>query len=75
MSTVKDTPFVEECLKTGFWRRDSADHPVAPGMIHHSDAGSQYTSIRFSEIVALEGLVAAMGPSAALTTTRPPKPR
>jgi putative transposase len=27
----------------------------------HSDAGSQYTSIRFSEIVALEGLVASIG--------------
>jgi transposase InsO family protein len=61
ISTVKDTPFVEECLKMALWRRDDAGHPVAAGMIHHSDAGSQYTSIRFSETVALEGLVASIG--------------
>lgn len=30
-------------------------------MIHHSDAGSQYTSIRFTETVDLEGLVASIG--------------
>ena len=30
-------------------------------MIHHSDAGSQYTSIRFTETVALEGLIASIG--------------
>lgn len=30
-------------------------------MIHHSDAGSQYTSIRFTETVALEGLTASIG--------------
>ncbi|MGV8885520.1 MAG: IS3 family transposase [Microbacteriaceae bacterium] len=61
VSTAKDTPFVEECLKMALWRRDHAGHPVAAGMIHHSDAGSQYTSIRFSETVALEGLVASIG--------------
>ncbi|NYJ18532.1 transposase InsO family protein [Leifsonia psychrotolerans] len=60
-STVKDTPFVEECLKMALWRRDHAGHAVKPGMIHHSDAGSQYTSIRFTETVVLEGLVASIG--------------
>ena len=30
-------------------------------MIHHSDAGSQYTSIRFTETLALEGLSASIG--------------
>jgi putative transposase len=30
-------------------------------MIHHSDAGSQYTSIRFTETVVLEGLTASIG--------------
>ncbi len=38
-------------------RRDA----VRPGLIHHSDAGSQYTSIKFTETVALEGLVASIG--------------
>ncbi len=40
-STVKDTPFVEACLKMALWRRDNSGHAVEPGMIHHSDAGSQ----------------------------------
>ncbi|TFD13525.1 IS3 family transposase [Cryobacterium sp. TMT1-2-2] len=60
-STVKDTPFVEVCLNMALWRRDNAGHTVQPGLIHHSDAGSQYTSIRFTETVALEGLVASIG--------------
>ncbi|WP_105033802.1 IS3 family transposase [Cryobacterium aureum] len=60
-STVKDTPFVEVCLNMALWRRDNAGHTVQPGLIHHSDAGSQYTSIKFTETVALEGLVASIG--------------
>lgn len=61
ISTVKDTPFVEACLAMALWRRDHAGHPVQRGLIHHSDAGSQYTSIRFTESVALEGLIASIG--------------
>ena len=41
-------------------RRDyagHAGHAVQPGLIHHSDANSQYTFIKFTETVALEGLV------------------
>ncbi|MFT2816893.1 hypothetical protein [Leifsonia sp. A12D58] len=48
-------------MKMALWRRDHAGRPVSPGMIHHSDAGSQHTSIRFTETVALEGLVASIG--------------
>ena len=58
---VKDTSFVEACLRMALWRRDQTDRPIEPGMIHHSDAGSQYTSIRFTETVALEGLTASIG--------------
>ncbi|TFC79302.1 hypothetical protein E3O45_04285 [Cryobacterium sp. TMS1-20-1] len=60
-STVKDTPFVEVCLNMALWCRDHAGHAVRPGLIHHSDAGSQYTSIKFTETLALEGLVASIG--------------
>jgi putative transposase len=60
-STIKDTPFVEACLRMALWRRDHTGRPVNRGMIHHSDAGSQYTSIRFTDTVALEGLVASIG--------------
>jgi len=41
VSTVKDTAFVEACLRMALWRRDHTGHPIMPGMIHHSDAGSQ----------------------------------
>lgn len=60
-STVKDTPFVEACLQMALWRRDHTGRPVLPGMIHHSDAGSQYTSIRFTDTLVLEGLAASIG--------------
>lgn len=60
-STVKDTSFVEVCLAMALWRRDKSGYRIQRGLIHHSDAGSQYTSIRFSETVALEGLVASIG--------------
>lgn len=60
-ATVKDVAFVEACLRMALWRRDHTGRPVPPGMIHHSDAGSQYTSIRFTETLALQGLSASIG--------------
>jgi putative transposase len=60
-ATIKDVAFVEDCLAMALWRRDQAGRPVRPGMIHHSDAGSQYTAIRFTDTLALEGLVASIG--------------
>jgi putative transposase len=59
--TVKDVAFVEACLRMALWRRDHTGRPVPAGMIHHSDAGSQYTSIRFTETLALQGLSASIG--------------
>jgi putative transposase len=43
------------------WRRDHANRSVASGLIHHSDAGSQYTSIAFAETLVLEGIAASIG--------------
>ncbi len=60
-STTKDVNFVEQCLQMALWRRDHTSRPVPAGMIHHSDAGSQYTSVRFTETLALEGLSASIG--------------
>jgi transposase InsO family protein len=40
-STVKDTAFVEHCLRMALWRREQTGRPVPAGLIHHSDAGSQ----------------------------------
>lgn len=60
-STTKDVTFVEQCLTMALWRRDHTDRPAPPGMIHHSDAGSQYTSVRFTETLALQRLSASIG--------------
>jgi transposase InsO family protein len=44
------------------WDRHRQGHPVIPGaLIHHHDAGSQYTSLRFTEHLALEGIAPSIG--------------
>jgi len=43
------------------WVRERADQPVGRGLVHHSDAGSQYTSIRYSERLADAGALASIG--------------
>jgi transposase InsO family protein len=60
-AATKDVAFVEQCLNMALWRRDHAGRPVPDGMIHHSDAGSQYTSIRFTETLTLQRLSASIG--------------
>ena len=60
-ATVKDTAMVTTALKMALWRRDHAEHRVVAGLIHHSDAGSQYTSIAFAETLVLEGIAASVG--------------
>ncbi|MGI8722944.1 MAG: IS3 family transposase [Geodermatophilaceae bacterium] len=61
IATVKDVAFVEACLKMALWRRDHHGQPIPAGMVHHPDAGSQYTSIRFTETLVLEGLAVSVG--------------
>ncbi|WP_458781236.1 IS3 family transposase [Arthrobacter sp. D3-16] len=60
-STVKGTAFVEHCLRMALWRRQHTGRPAPAGLIHHSDAGSQYTSIRYTDTLALEGLQPSIG--------------
>jgi len=60
-STIKTTPLVTTALRAALWRRDRAGHPAAAGLVHHSDAGSQYTSIHFAETLQLEGIAASIG--------------
>jgi putative transposase len=58
---VKNTAMVTTALKMALWRRDHEGRRVEDGLIHHSDAGSQYTSIAFAETLSLEGIAASIG--------------
>lgn len=42
------------------WVRDQAGHDVT-GVIQHSDAGSQYTALRYSDRLAQVGAIASIG--------------
>lgn len=49
-------------LRIALWDRDRQGTPVEPGqLLHHSDAGSQYTSIKFTEHLDLEGIAPSIG--------------
>ncbi|MFE2280039.1 IS3 family transposase [Streptomyces sp. NPDC059454] len=61
-ATVKETVFVPDALEMAIWQRDRDQHPVQPGeLIHHSDAGSQYTSFRLAEHLDVAGIAASIG--------------
>ena len=61
-ATDKRTDLVLTPLRIALWERDRHGHPVQPGqLLHHSDAGSQYTSVRFTEHLAMEGIAPSIG--------------
>lgn len=58
----KHTDLVTTPLRMALWERDRAGTPVQPGeLVHHSDAGSQYTSVKLTEHLALEGIQPSIG--------------
>lgn len=61
VSASRSAALVVKALKVATWRRDHHGHPVESGLIHHSDAGGQYTSVRFTESLALQGIAASIG--------------
>jgi putative transposase len=50
------TDLVLDALEQAIWSRTGAE-----GVIHHSDRGSQYLSIRYTERLAESGIVASVG--------------
>ena len=49
-----------DALEMALWTRARAGEPV-DGVVHHSDAGSQYTSIRYATRLADAGALASIG--------------
>ncbi len=61
-ATNKQVDLVMTPLRMAMWERDRQGHPVRSGqLIHHSDAGSQYTSTRLTDHLALQQIAASIG--------------
>lgn len=68
--TTKPAELVLVPLRMAAWSRGQQGHPIIrDNLIAHSDAGSQYTALRYTEHLALEGIAASIGPSGTPTTT------
>lgn len=60
--TSKHIDLVMIPLRMALWERGRQGHPVTAGeLIAHADAGSQYTSLRFTEHLDLEGISPSIG--------------
>lgn len=56
------TELVLTALRMAIWQRAHDGHPIQPGSLRaHSDAGSQYTSLRYTERLALEQIQPSIG--------------
>ncbi|WP_326756765.1 IS3 family transposase [Streptomyces hirsutus] len=61
-ATSKETRLVLDALEMALWQRDRDQHPHEQGeLIHHSDAGSQYTSFALAEHLDRAGIAASIG--------------
>jgi transposase InsO family protein len=60
-SMTKHSRFVESAVRQAAERRARQGRPLPGNTIHHSDAGSQYTSVRFGQQLLLAGMVASVG--------------
>jgi transposase InsO family protein len=52
---------VSETLQLALAERARHGHPITTGLIHHSDHGSQYTAIHYSEQLALTDITPSFG--------------
>lgn len=61
VSTSKETAFVERAVNQACTLRSMQGNPLHGSTIHHSDAGSQYTALRFGETLFLQGIRPSIG--------------
>lgn len=52
---------IRDALAMAVWHRDHLGHPIAERLVHHSDKGSQYTSVRFGESLTNNGMRPSTG--------------
>jgi putative transposase len=60
-SLSKQAAFVEHAIGHAATHRARDGHPLRGDTIHHSDAGSQYTAVHFTETLMLAGLIPSIG--------------
>lgn len=62
LAPTKAVELVDVPLRMALWQRPREGHPVVRGeLIGHADAGSQYTSITFTQHLADEGIRPSIG--------------
>jgi putative transposase len=61
VATTMRTELVLDALEQALWTRAAEGVPDLTGLVHHNDAGSQYTSIAFTERLAEAGVDASVG--------------
>jgi putative transposase len=60
-ATTMKTSLVLDALEQAIWTRHRGGKASLAGLVHHNDAGSQYTSIAFTERLAAAGVDASVG--------------
>jgi putative transposase len=60
-STSKHTAFVESAIRQAAAVRARQGNPLLGDTIHHSDAGSQYTSVHLGQQLLLAGMIGSIG--------------
>lgn len=60
-ATSMTTPLVLDCLEQAIWTRQREGVASLDGLVFHNDAGSQYTSIAFTERLVDAGIDASVG--------------
>lgn len=60
-ATSMRTALVLDALEHAVWTRAQQGHPELDGLVAHSDAGSQYTSIAYTERLAAAGAAPSVG--------------
>lgn len=60
--TTKHVELVMIPLRMALWERGRQDHPIQPDQLRaHSDAGSQYVSLAYTDKLALDGIAPSIG--------------
>jgi putative transposase len=60
-ATAMTTPLVLDCLEQAIWIRAKEGTSDLAGLVHHTDAGAQYTSIAFTARLAQAGIDPSVG--------------